>query len=433
MAFARSRPRPAALVFAVLIALAGAAPQAAAAPRDEFAPTLWGLKKVRAETAWAKGAGEGVVVAVVDSGVDPTHEDLRGNVIAGRDFVDDDNDPRDESGHGTHVAGIVAAVANNGVGVAGVAPKAKIMPVRVLNADGAGTQSDIEAGVRWAVANGADVVNLSLSADVLIEFVSGGTLTNAVNHAWANGVVPVISAGNEQFFRSELRGARAIVVTATTPSDTRAPYATSVGFADWGMAAPGGTSQGGEQNMILSTFWDPQGRRYAYQQGTSMAAPHVAGAAAILRGMGLSAQQTVDRLLSTAVDIGAQGRDSVFGHGRLDVAAAAAQGPQGSEGEPGEGGSSAEGSSATGRPGQDASGTRGAPGEVPARPRSAASTPSPSPSPTPTRRPSPAVTPEADDEEDSGAGLVVALALGATVLAAVVAGAVWRRRAARAG
>lgn len=428
----RTALRAAAAALAALAALAGA-PTAARASGDEFSQTLWGLKKVRAEAAWAKGAaGQGAVVAVVDSGVDPRHEDLRGNVVAGRDFVDGDDDAMDESGHGTHVAGIVAATANNGVGVAGVAPKAKIMPVRVLNADGAGSQSDIEAGVRWAVQRGADVVNLSLSADVLVEFVSGGTLTDAVNYAWANGVVPVISAGNEQFFRSELRGARAIVVTATTPSDTRAPYATSVGFAEWGMAAPGGTSQGGEKNMILSTWWDADGRTYAYQQGTSMAAPHVAGAAAVLRGMGLSAQQTVDRLLSTAVDIGARGRDSVFGHGRLDVAAAV-QGPGGSEGEAGEPGSSAEGSSATGRPGQDASGTRGSPGEVPVRPRRAADTPSPTPSPTPTRRPTPAATAAPEEEEDSGAGLVIAVALGATAVAVLVGVAAWRRRSARAG
>lgn len=410
----------------VLALVCVVAPQVQASV-DQYAGVLWGMKKIRAEAAWARGAGQGVTVAVVDSGVDPTHEDLKANLVPGYDFVDDDSDPRDENGHGTHVAGIIAAVANNELGVAGVAPKAKIMPVRVLNEDGAGSQADIEAGVRWAVAHGAKVVNLSLGADVLVEFLTGGTLSDTVNYAWSHGVIPVISAGNDQFFRSELRGAKAIVVTATTPDDRKAPYATGVGFAAWGMAAPGGTSEAGEKGMILSTYWEPEGRRYAYLEGTSMAAPHVAGAAAILRGMGLGPQQTVNRLLSTAKDLGAQGDDSVFGHGRLDVAAAT-QGRPGSEGEPGRTGSSAEGESATGMPGSNASGTRGAPGDVP-RPRRVPSLTTPSASPTlsPTHRPTP-TTRGIEDTADGRGSVYAAVAAGAAAAGAVVLAAVLKRR-----
>lgn len=304
----------------VCLALLAAVPVGAS--NDPYWDRLWGIHKVGAEQAWTTGMGEGVTIAVVDTGVDPAHEDLRDNVVAGRDFVRDDDDPKDENGHGTHVAGTAAAVANNGIGVAGVAPRAKIMPVRVLNKDGRGSLADVEDGVRWAVDHGAKVVNLSLGDNVVIENVTGGSLTDAVNYAWDRGAVAVVSAGNEGLLRLELRQARAFIVTATTPSDEQASYATDVGLAPWGIAAPGGTTQGGDQNLILSTYWSREGARYASLQGTSMAAPHVSGAAAVLLGLGLSPQETVDRLLGTARDLGQPGDDAVFGAGLVDVAAA---------------------------------------------------------------------------------------------------------------
>lgn len=384
------------LTTGLVLALLGVLAPQADASGDQYADALWGIRKVRAEAAWNAGTGHGVTIAVVDSGVDPMHEDLHANIVPGYDFVDNDADPSDAAGHGTHVAGIAAAVANNGVGVAGVAPNAKIMPVRVLDEEGSGSLSRIEQGVRWAVDHGADVVNLSLSSDFITEFLTGGTLTDAVNYAWSRGVVAVISAGNEGLFRSELQRAKAIVVTATTPDDRKASYATGVGFAPWGMAAPGGTSDGGERNMIFSTWWSGDGKKYAYAMGTSMATPHVAGAAALLRSMGLTPQQTVNRLLNTAKDLGGRGNDSTYGHGRLDVARAT---QVGAEGESGRDGSSAEGSSATGAPGSNAGGRRGASGER-AVVRRSVTTSTPTVVPSPSRSAAPTRTPSAEIADD---------------------------------
>jgi subtilisin family serine protease len=303
-------------------AVAGLA-SSAYASNDTYTARQWALKKVGAEKAWASGRGKGVVVAVIDSGVDLHHEDLKGAFVKGRDFVDDDNDASDGFGHGTHVAGIAAARANNDIGIAGVAPDAKIMPLRVLDTSGNGTNADVDAAIHWAVDHGADVLNLSLSDGVTILDLFGGPLTSALNYAFSKGVVPVIVTGNDGAFRTELKSANALFVTATGPDDRIAPYANAVGFAKWGLAAPGGTDADGKASMVYSTIWDKKGRtHYGWGMGTSMAAPHVAGAAAVLRGMGLSAQQTVDRLMSTAKDLGNPGYDRTYGAGRLDVAAA---------------------------------------------------------------------------------------------------------------
>ena len=309
---------------ATVVAVLVAAPFAAAS-QDPYSERQWALDRVRAEKAWSIGGkGKGVTIAIVDSGVDLAHEDLKGAFVDGRDFVDDDADASDEHGHGTHVAGIAAARANNGVGVAGVAPEAKIMPVRVLNDEGSGTGADVDAGIRWAADHGADVINLSLSdGDVVIESLFGDSLNASLDYAWSKGAVPVVVSGNDGFFRTQLASANALMVTATGPDDTKPGYANSVGFAKWAIAAPGGTSES-QRSMVFSTLWTASGKtNYGWAYGTSMAAPHVAGAAAILRGLGLSPQQTVDRLLSTARDIGNAGRDNTYGSGLLDVAAAA--------------------------------------------------------------------------------------------------------------
>jgi len=301
----------------------GSAP--ASATNDPYWSYLWGIRKVGADKAWSVGTGKGATIAVVDTGVDPTHDDLKRNLVAGYDFINNDTDTRDQFGHGTHVAGIAAAVANNGIGVAGVAPDAKIMPVRVLDSNGQGTGANVDLGIHWAADHGADVINLSLGDGVVIEDLTGGSMSSACDYAWSKGSICVIAAGNDSAYRTEYQQAKAIIVTATTPDNSEASYANGVGLAPWGIAAPGGTGSSPATDNILSTYWvKGKGDQYAYLAGTSMATPHVSGAVAILRGLGLTPQQTVDRLMATATDLGSSGNDITFGHGLLNVAAAVA-------------------------------------------------------------------------------------------------------------
>ncbi|MDP1793709.1 MAG: S8 family serine peptidase [Acidimicrobiales bacterium] len=298
----------------------GFAPPAHAAT-DPLTTGQWGLDLVKARAAWAVGRGAGVTIAVVDSGTDLAHEDLAANVVAGKSYVSDS--PQDDDGHGTHVSGIAAGVGENGRGISGVAPAAKVMPVKVLTPDG-GNSGDVADGIRFAADSGAAVINLSLGGDVpLVGAFS--SIPDAVRYAWSKGSICVLAAGNNSLPLSDYGNLPAIVVTAVDRQDRQAGYATSIGGAKWGMAAPGGAGNGNAGDDVLSTFWSAgKANSYGTLAGTSMAAPFVSGAAAILRGLGLSPQATVDRLLSSAADIGASGRDGTFGSGRLDVARAVA-------------------------------------------------------------------------------------------------------------
>ena len=316
----------------------------------------WGVQRIGAPGAWARGTGDGVTIAVVDSGVDVTHEDLApkldgqvscigasGNAAACKGSGQDDN------GHGTHVAGIAAAATDNGRGVAGVAPDARLLAVRVLQDSCSGAESctatgsadDVAAGIRWAVDHGADVINLSLGGGT-VQSVLGCAFCDAVEYAWSRGAIPVIAAGNDSALPSGFSDEHAVVVTATTRADTRASYSNaSSGLlrnARWPVSAPGGEAEtdpndcatGGTPKGILSSYWSSgQQNGYACLAGTSMAAPHVAGALAVLRSTGMSPQASVDRLLATAQDLGDPGRDEVFGVGRIDLGRAVGTAPGG--------------------------------------------------------------------------------------------------------
>jgi subtilisin family serine protease len=313
----------------------------------------WGLDRIGAPTAWARATGEGVTIAVVDSGVDLQHEDLADKVVAGTSCIDSGGDAarcsgsaQDDNGHGSHVAGIALAATDNGRGIAGVAPDADLMAVRVLanSCDGSGCEAtgsadDVAAGIRWAADHGADIINLSLGGGAL-QGALGCPFCDAVEYAWGKGAISVIAAGNDAVLPAGFGDEHAVVVTATTRDDERASYSSAssgvLRAARWPISAPGGEGEtnpadcatGGTPKGVLSLYW-VAGRQneYACLAGTSMAAPHVSGSLALLLSLGQTPQAAIDRLLATAKDLGRPGRDEQFGVGRVDLARAVGSGP----------------------------------------------------------------------------------------------------------
>ncbi len=313
----------------------------------------WGLERIGAPQAWAAGRGDGITIAIIDSGVDLGHVELADKVVRHTSCLNTAGDAakcsgsaQDDNGHGTHVAGIAAAATNNGTGMAGVAPDAQLMPIRVLvnecdpsGCTATGTAGDVAAGIRWAVDNGADIINLSLGGGTL-QGVLGCAFCGAIEYAWEHGVISVIAAGNDSLLPAGFGDEPAVIVTATNRDDGRASYSNAssglLSAARWPVSAPGGEGEtaasdcatGGAPKGILSTYWiEGQSNSYACLAGTSMAAPHVSGALAILRSQGLDAGAAIQRLLGTARDVGPPGPDAQYGAGIIDVARAAGPGP----------------------------------------------------------------------------------------------------------
>lgn len=353
-------PRSLRWFLALVVGLLVASPPPAAVARVEvndpvFTQGLqWALDRIGAPDAWSLATGRGVTIAVIDSGIDLNHEDLRGKLVGSVSCIGSDGDSsgctgsaQDDSGHGTHVAGVALATTDNGLGIAGVAPDARLLAVRVLahrcnieRCTAEGSMADAAAGVRWAVDHGADVINLSLGSDGGADPLAC-SLCSAIDYAWSNGVIAVLAAGNDatndqRALPSTFTDEPAVVVTATTRDDTRASYSSSsagtLRSARWPIAAPGGEGEtnasdcgtNGTPKGVLSTFWVAgQSNQYACMAGTSMAAPHVSGALAVLLSAGYNPQGAVDQILSTATDLGPPGRDDVYGYGRVDLAKAA--------------------------------------------------------------------------------------------------------------
>ncbi len=281
---------------------------------DQIRDEQWQLDRLRASTAWRTSTGSGVVVAVIDSGVDGTHPDLTGRVLPGLDLVSPGGagEP-DPVGHGTTVAGLIAGRNDDSHGVVGLAPDARILPVRVLDADNRYDDAMIVAkGVRWAVDNGARVINLSLGGSS-----DSPALAAALDYAFARDVVVVACTGN--------------VATSTNSKvwyPAREPGVLAVSGLDrdsenlWSGAITGRQTVLTAPATGLVGARPPQG--YWRVQGTSFAAPLVTATAALVRARypRMSAGDVVNRLLATARDIGPTGRDDRFGYGLVDPVAA---------------------------------------------------------------------------------------------------------------
>jgi len=280
------------------------------APTQPSQTLPWGIDRVDAEMSWSISDGAGVKVAVVDTGIDLTHPDLTGKVKGGINCIDPAKSYNDDNGHGTHVAGIIAAT-NNSIGVVGVAPNIDLYAVKVLNRQGSGYISDIVEGLDWCIQNGIQVVNMSLGSASYSQ-----SLADAVNKAYNAGIVLVAAAGNSGGtveYPAALPGV--IAVAATDSNNNLASFSCRGPEID--LSAPGVN--------IYSTY---KGSTYQTLSGTSMAAPHVTGAAALaissgkadLNGDGMITPAEVEQQLeSTAIDLGNSGFDNYFGFGLVNV------------------------------------------------------------------------------------------------------------------
>ncbi len=287
----------------------------AAVPNDPSYGSQWHLPRIQSAEAWSVTTGSAsVVVAVIDSGVNGTHPDLAPKMLPGWNFVKGSADTSDVLGHGTAVAGTMAAASNNRIGVAGVSWASRILPLVVVDDDDFASYSNIAAAIQYAADHGARVINISIGG-----VASSVTLQNAVDYAWQKGAVLFAAAMNNSAATPMYPAAcsRVAAVSATDSGDHLASFSN---YGNWiALAAPG-------TNILTTT-----GGGYGYWSGTSFAAPVVAGVAALCLSVNpaLSNAELVSLLEATADDLGTPGRDSSFGWGRINAyrAVLAAQPP----------------------------------------------------------------------------------------------------------
>jgi serine protease len=292
-------------------------------PNDPEMKQQWHMTRINAPRAWDFGIGRGVTVAVIDTGIACEDHgpftkgtDLLGTeCVPGWNFVAGNEHANDDQGHGTHVAGTIAQSTNNGLGVTGVAFGARLMPVKVLNEDGWGTTADVADGIRWAADNGAHVINLSLGGPR-----NSAILQSAVDHALKMGVVVVAAAGNTGSSVGYPGASDGVIgVSATNSDDKLASFSSRGKGVD--IAAPGvkvvqqTICEKGRNKCVIFPGWN----------GTSMASPHVAGAAALVMGLGVTDASAVEDALrdgARKIDDSERGK-LLYGAGILDAGASA--------------------------------------------------------------------------------------------------------------
>jgi type VII secretion-associated serine protease mycosin len=275
---------------------------------DPLRSQQWALDRVPFEGAWNVTRGRGVIVAIVDSGVEANHEDLAGSVLKGIDYVNPSGDGRsDPNGHGTHVAGIIAAHVNNGKGIAGAAPDVKILPVRVLDQNGGGAASNVAKGVIWATDHGARVINLSLGGG------EAAGIQQAIQYANRKGAVVLAAAGNNgQAGNAPMYPAAYPEAIAVASVDSNLQHMASGNTGNYiDVSAPG---------VGVVSAWGSSPTAYASATGTSMATPYASAAAALIIAAhpSLSPARVAKLLESRATDLGPRGDDPVFGYGLIN-------------------------------------------------------------------------------------------------------------------
>jgi subtilisin family serine protease len=280
-------------------------------PDDPVLTQQWALRDIHAFEAWDITTGGDITIALLDTGVSPSHPDLRGKLLRGYDFYNNDNDASDDEGHGTYTAGVAAASTDNGTGIAGICWGCKILPVKVLGSRGQGDDATIAQGIRWAVDQGVRIISMSLGGPEDTQVIR-----DAVAYAHDRNVLIIAASGNGQAEGNQPNYPAAyptvLAVSATNSTDGVTGFSTTGSFVD--IAAPG--------VGLWSTIWSPrEGNTYGVENGTSASCPHVAGAAALALTLrpDLSADQLAEVLEAAADDQGAPGKDPEYGYGRLNL------------------------------------------------------------------------------------------------------------------